>query len=79
MTETPSPPPPSFWENLIISLLVLLFNPPPQQLRTKEYVHRMFRKTNITHAYQGVRNVIFSKHFAHVLNESSLTSNIPDF
>ena len=78
MTETPSPPSP-------IILIKLdnfthgTFIRPPQQLRTKEYVHRMFRKTNITHAYQGVRNVIFSKHFAHVLNELSLTSNIPDF
>ena len=29
-----------------------------------------------TCAYQGVRNVSFSKHFVHVLNESSLTEKL---
>ena len=39
-----------------------------------QYVHKIFRKTNITYVYafQRVRNVSFSENFANLLNECSL-------
>ena len=48
------------------------------------YIHKHFRKTNISYplilkrtcAYQGVRNVSFSENFASVLNEWSLNRDI---
>ena len=39
-----------------------------------QYVHKIFRKTNITYvyAYQRVRNVSFSENFANLLNDLAL-------
>ena len=59
----------------------------PSRLTTKGsfiyYVLKFFRKTNISYslirtrscAYQGVRNISFSKNFAYVLNKWSLISS----
>ena len=49
------------------------------------YVRKIFRKTNVSYllirtptcAYQGVRNVSFSKNFAYVLNGWPHTSYLP--
>ena len=64
------------FETVQIKHLFILFQRANIRGSSIKYVHKIFRKTNISNplirtrtcAYQGVRNVSFSKNFASVLN-----------